>query len=73
MINKTGLFYIGIGCALDKPDNDTETVEYRVGNSAKYFERKLPISYALQVLAKGCFYVKDTQNLFHSHGLKISI
>uniref|UniRef100_A0A0N5AYW7 Apolipophorin n=1 Tax=Syphacia muris TaxID=451379 RepID=A0A0N5AYW7_9BILA len=73
MINKTGLFYIGVGCALHEPKNDTETVEYRGGNSKKYFENKLPISYTLRVIAKGCFYVNGTLDLFHSYGLKPSM
>lgn len=73
MINKTGLFYIGVGCALHEPKNDTETVEYRGGNSKKYFENKLPISYTLRVIAKGCFYVNGTLDLFHSYGLKVSV
>uniref|UniRef100_A0A0N5AZ61 PLAT domain-containing protein n=1 Tax=Syphacia muris TaxID=451379 RepID=A0A0N5AZ61_9BILA len=72
LANKTGLFFIGVGCALAEPDNKTKTVEYRAGNSTpKYFEHQLPISYTLQILAKGCFYVDTEADSFRSHGLKI--
>lgn len=72
-VNKTGLFFIGVGCALLAPSNETETVEYRVGNSpAKYFQRKLPISYSLRVLTKACYYIDQHLKAPSSHQVKVS-